>query len=56
MQRRHGRFGRIWQDEYFDRIVRDEKEFMQKLDYIVNNPWKRWPNIQDYPWGWPLEQ
>ena len=39
MQREHKRFGRVWQDESFDRIVRDDEEFAQKLDYIVGNPW-----------------
>jgi REP element-mobilizing transposase RayT len=34
MQRDHARRGRVWQDEYFDRIVRDEKELAQKFDYI----------------------
>ncbi len=48
MQREHKRFGRVWQDESFDRIVRDDAEFAQKLDYIVGNPWKRWPQIEDY--------
>ncbi len=56
MQREHKRFGRVWQDESFDRIVRDDEEFAQKLDYIVGNPWKRWPEIRDYPWGWPLDR
>jgi putative transposase len=55
MQRGHGRFGRVWQDEYFDRIIRDDKEFIQKRDYIIANPWKRWPEIEEYPWVWPLE-
>src|SRR5713101_8719271 len=48
MQREHKRFGRVWQDESFDRIVRDDAEFAQKLDYIVGNPCKRWPEIEDY--------
>jgi REP element-mobilizing transposase RayT len=55
MQREHRRLGQVWQHEYFDRIVRDEKEFIQKLHYIVRNPWKRWPDIQHYPWLWPAE-
>ena len=54
MQREHKRFGRVWQDEYFDRIVRDDKEFIQKLEYIVGNPWKRWPGVDQYPWVWPI--
>jgi hypothetical protein len=55
MQREHQRLEQVWQHEYFDRIVRDEKEFGQKLHYIVLNPWKRWPDIQHYPWLWPAE-
>jgi REP element-mobilizing transposase RayT len=45
MQRDHGRRGHIWQEQYFDRIVRDEEEFVQKLEYIQNNPWTRWPEL-----------
>jgi len=40
--------------KYFDRIVRDDKEFAQKRDYIIGNPWKRWPDIAEYRWVWPL--
>jgi putative transposase len=53
MQRRHGRGGRVWQDEYFDRIVRDEKELEQKFDYILGNPFARWPELKEYRWVWP---
>ena len=35
-----GRQGFIWQDESFDRIVRDEDEFLEKWNYIRNNPVK----------------
>ncbi|MFC1834553.1 transposase [Thermodesulfobacteriota bacterium] len=42
----------VWQDEYFDRIVRDEAELIQKAGYIVGNPVRRWPEIEDYPWVW----
>jgi len=42
----------IWQEEYFDRIVRDEKEFLDKAQYILNNPLKRWPEVEEYPWAW----
>ncbi len=56
LQRLHGRRGRVWQDEYFDRVVRDENEFNQKFDYIVGNPWKRWPDIANYPWVWPRNE
>lgn len=33
--------GSVWQDESFDRIVRDEDEFLEKWNYIRNNPVKR---------------
>ena len=56
MQRGKRRFGRVWQDEYFDRIIRDDKELVQKCDYIIANPWKRWPEMESYPWVWPLER
>lgn len=35
------RTGTVWQDESFDRIVRDEGEFLEKWNYIRNNPVKR---------------
>jgi REP element-mobilizing transposase RayT len=35
-----GRKGSVWQDESFDRIVRDENEFLEKWNYIRNNPVK----------------
>ena len=33
--------GIIWQKESFDRIVRDGKEFDEKLNYMYNNPVKK---------------
>jgi REP element-mobilizing transposase RayT len=50
LQRKFGRQNCVWQDEYFDRIVRDEAEFLEKAQYILNNPLKTWPEIKEYPW------
>ncbi len=50
LQRKFGRKGSVWQDEYFDRIVRDEDEFIEKTQYILNNPFKAFPEIEDYEW------
>ena len=50
LQRQFGRQGTVWQDEYFDRIVRDQAEFFEKAQYILNNPRKRWPEIEEYRW------
>lgn len=47
-----GRSGRVWQPEYFDRIMRDVAEVEEKLRYIVENPAKRWPGVDEYPWVW----
>jgi REP element-mobilizing transposase RayT len=55
MQRAHGRQGVVWQPESFDRVLRDEVEFDEKLLYIRKNPWKRWPDIQTYEWLWPQD-
>ena len=35
-----GTEGEVWQNECFDHIVRDEEEFQQKLQYMLNNPVK----------------
>jgi putative transposase len=37
----HKRKGSIWLTESYDRIVRDEKEYEEKLRYIYENPLKR---------------
>ncbi len=56
LQRAHGRIGRVWQDEFFDRIVRDKCEFDEKIDYAPGNPIKRWPEIVAYRWVWVREE
>ena len=51
--KKFGRESPVWQDESFDRIIRNEAEFAQKANYILSNPWERWPYIDDYSWvGW----
>jgi REP element-mobilizing transposase RayT len=57
LQRDFGRRGVIWQYEYFDRIVRDQHELMSKVNYILGNPARKWPELQEYAWvgcGFPL--
>ncbi|GIZ51800.1 transposase [Noviherbaspirillum aridicola] len=53
LQRENGRRGAVWQQESFDRIVRDEHERLEKIRYIMNNPLKRWPDLKEYAWVWP---
>jgi putative transposase len=44
--------GSVWQDENYDRIIRDEKEYLEKMNYIVNNPLKARivEKPEDYRW------
>ncbi len=56
LQRDHHRVGVVWQEEAYDRIVRDEAEFLEKLAYIVGNPGKRWPELEWYEWVWPRDE
>jgi REP element-mobilizing transposase RayT len=46
------RRGRIWQREYYDRIIRSETDLIEKINYIVGNPARRWPGVDHYPWAW----
>jgi putative transposase len=47
-----GKQGSLWQDERYDRIVRDEVEFLEKWQYIRNNPIKMdlAQVSEEYPW------
>ena len=47
-----GREGRIWQREYMDRIIRNERDLRQVADYVVSNPQARWPDCEHYEWVW----
>ena len=42
----------LWQDERYDRIIRDEVELLQKWQYLRNNPVERGlaQNPEDYSW------
>ena len=45
--------GSIWQDESYDRIIRDQDELNEKINYMLNNPVEK--GITDDPWnyhGW----
>ena len=46
------RRGKFWQDESMDKVVRSEKELLEKLKYIVNNPIKAQlsQDYTDYKW------
>jgi len=50
--RLRGSCGSLWQDERYDRIMRDDAEFWEKWQYIMNNPVKQElaERSEDYPW------
>jgi REP element-mobilizing transposase RayT len=48
-----GTSGSVWQDECFDRIIRDQDEFEEKVRYMLDNAVKE--GLVDDPWnyhGW----
>jgi REP element-mobilizing transposase RayT len=51
-QRKHGRRGALWQRSFFEHAVRNDEDLNTKAEYIVNNPAKRWPGVENYPWVW----
>jgi len=57
-----GSKGSLWQEESFDRIVRDYDECLEKWNYIRNNPVKKelCQSPEEYPFLWepgePIEE
>jgi len=52
LNQRRGTSGALWQDESFDRIIRDQREYGEKLAYMLDNPVKA-GLVEDgfrYPW------
>ncbi len=49
-----GRTGGFWYREYYDRLIRNEKEFCNSIDYVVNNPNKA--GLVDWEWVWFMEK
>jgi putative transposase len=46
-----GREGAFWQDESYDRVIRDHEEYMRTVNYVLENPMKaglvsRWDKWQ----------
>jgi hypothetical protein len=33
-------------------VIRDDEELNDRLAYILGNPGKRWPDIEEYSWVW----
>jgi REP element-mobilizing transposase RayT len=46
------RSGKFWQKEYFDRYIRNARQFRNTVAYIENNPVKA--NLCEKPEDWPF--
>src|SRR4051812_32260949 len=48
------RSGRVWQDESFDHVLRSEENLLQKIEYICQNPVRKYLVVraEEYPWLW----
>jgi REP element-mobilizing transposase RayT len=47
-----GRVGPFWQDESYDRVIRNNEEYIRTVNYVLENPVKarlvsRW---EDWKW------
>ena len=52
INRMRGVSGRLWQSEYCDRILNGRWGLENAIDYVIENPRRRWSNIVAYPWVW----
>lgn len=52
INRRQGHAGTFWQDESYDHIIRDDREFEETWAYIIYNPMKAGlvETPETYPW------
>lgn len=52
IQKQLGWKGSVWQNENYDRVVRDEKAFETEMNYIIGNPVRDGvvENPEDYRW------
>jgi putative transposase len=50
--RRRRTRGPVWQHQFWDRFVRDAKEFSQRLDYMHFNPVKKGLVARPEEWPW----
>lgn len=48
-----GRTGEFWQSEYYDHLIRDEKDYAHAMRYLLDNPVVA--GLQDWPWVWSWE-
>jgi REP element-mobilizing transposase RayT len=52
LQRLFRRKGRVWERDGLTSPVVGAEALRVKAEYVVGNPWKRWPFLKRYPWVW----
>jgi REP element-mobilizing transposase RayT len=48
-----GQRGRFWRPESYDRLIRNEQEFLRAIQYVIENPVKA--GLKNWPWVWSAE-
>jgi len=43
-----GREGKFWQDDYYDRLIRNSEDLIRKIQYVRDNPMKA--GLVDWAW------
>lgn len=46
----YGRHTPVWQRNYFDRWIDNAAQFEACVRYILQNPERRWPEVEEYRW------
>jgi putative transposase len=49
-----GRTGPVWQEAYFDRMLRRSENLLEKTTYVCENPVRASlaSDVEEYPWKW----
>ncbi len=57
MARELGFSGAVWQEEFFDHVLRSTESYSQKWDYVKKNPVRAGlvANASDWPWQGVIE-
>jgi len=51
INKRSGRQGELWQEDYWDRLIRNEKHYHRVKAYVMNNPGKAGLKTGFFVWG-----
>jgi REP element-mobilizing transposase RayT len=48
-----GKSGRVWQQEYFDHLIRSEASYLRSIQYVCENPIKA--GLDNWPWVYQID-